>query len=221
VQKNQADRLRSENQSLQAQEAQLTAERDTALASATANKAELDRNLGDRAELLRLRGEVGPLKRQNADQAAKLANLSNVAAQTAPAKSAADLEKEEAILRQQEVAKLNYSRHWVLAFFKFADQNGGHFPASFDQAASYLDDNEKEQTLLATNQFEILFHGLLNAVTDPANTIVLRETQAIQANDGWVKTYAFADGHSETHRSEDGDFTAWEQQRLPPAANGQ
>jgi RNA polymerase sigma factor (sigma-70 family) len=221
VQQKQVDRLRGENQSLLSQGAELTSERDAALASAAATKTELDRNREDRTELLRLRGEVGLMKKQNADQASKLANLSNVASQTAVAKSAADPEKEAAILRQQVISKLGYSKNWVLAFIKYADQNGGHYPTSFDQATNYLDDNDKEQMLQAANQFEMLYHGLSNAVTDPANTIVLRETQAVPASGGWVKVYAFADGHAEAHRSEDGDFTAWEQTRLPSPASGQ
>ena len=43
-------------------------------------------------------------------------------------------------------------------------------PTSFDQAASLLPDNAKDETLLATNQFEIVYQGSLKAIADPAST---------------------------------------------------
>lgn len=64
VQKREADRLRSENQNLVAQQEQLTGERDTALASASNSTEELDRLRKEKIELLRLRGEVGTLRAQ-------------------------------------------------------------------------------------------------------------------------------------------------------------
>ena len=219
AQQHEADHLRKDNQNLMEKQAQLASERDTALSSAAANKAELERLREDQTELLRLRGEVGLLKRQTADQASRLANLPHTSAQAAPEQSGADREKAAAILRQQTIAKLNYSRNWLLACIHYADKNGGSFPATFDQAANYLNDNEKMETLLATNQFDFLYHGSVSALASPSTTIVFRETDPVQTEGGWVRIYAFADGHSEAHRSEDEDFTTWEQTRLPPPAN--
>ena len=38
----------------------------------------------------------------------------------------------------------------------------------------------------------------------------------------WVKVYGFADGHSEIHKEADGNFEAWEKERIiAPAARNQ
>jgi hypothetical protein len=66
-----------------------------------------------------------------------------------------------------------------------------------------------------TNQFEIVYQGALNEITNSAGTIVIREKEAWQSADGgWHRTYGFADGHSEIHKAEDGDFGPWETQHL-------
>ncbi len=71
--------------------------------------------------------------------------------------------------------------------------------------------------MLATNQFDIFYTGSLNALTN-GNIIVIGESQAQPVSGGWVKTYGFADGHSEVHKEADGNFEAWEKQHmiLPP-----
>jgi prepilin-type processing-associated H-X9-DG protein len=33
-------------------------------------------------------------------------------------------------------------------------------------------------------------------------------------NGGWNRTYGFADGHTEIHKAEDGNFGPWEEQRI-------
>jgi hypothetical protein len=44
---------------------------------------------------------------------------------------------------------------------------------------------------------------------------VLNETEAQQtSNCNWVRTYGFADGHSEVHSAADGNFAPWEQQHM-------
>ena len=45
----------------------------------------------------------------------------------------------------------------------------------------------------------------------PVEAIVLREREAWQnSKGGWMRTYGFADGHSERRRSDSGDYSAWE-----------
>ncbi|HVU38718.1 MAG TPA: sigma-70 family RNA polymerase sigma factor [Opitutales bacterium] len=56
--------------------------------------------------------------------------------------------------------------------------------------------------------------GWTSKIKDPANTLVLVES-AFQLPDGeWGRTYAFADGHVETARSPDNNFTQWEAEHL-------
>ena len=79
--------------------------------------------------------------------------------------------------------------------------------------------------MLAPEQFDIVYKGSLNEVTNPASLIVIREKDASQASDGgWFRAYGFADGHSEIHKANDGNFQPWEAQHMippPPAAPGQ
>ena len=35
-----------------------------------------------------------------------------------------------------------------------------------------------------------------------------------------MRTYGFADGHSEVHRSDDGDYTSWEAEHLVRPVSG-
>lgn len=71
-------------------------------------------------------------------------------------------------------------------------------------------------TVLNPSQYEIMFQGRLDQVTEPAKTILIREREPFPSlsRPGLARTYLFADGHSEVHLAPDGDFTAWEQERL-------
>ena len=117
--------------------------------------------------------------------------------------------------KQIAIAKMNYTKGWMLAFFQFAEQHQGRFPTSFEEAASLLPDEVKAQTSLAADQFEIVYQGSPNEITNPHTIIVVREKEAWQTSDGgWARAYSFADGHSEIHKAVDGNFQPWEQQHL-------
>jgi hypothetical protein len=64
VQQRQVQRLQADNQSLLAQQAKASAEQEAAAKAARATKEQLGRLQKDRAELLRLRNEVGQLRRE-------------------------------------------------------------------------------------------------------------------------------------------------------------
>jgi hypothetical protein len=60
-----------------------------------------------------------------------------------------------------------------------------------------------------------MYKGAINEITNPQSIIVVREREAWQTPDGgWARGYGFADGHSEIHKSNDGNFQPWEAQRL-------
>jgi RNA polymerase sigma factor (sigma-70 family) len=69
IQQGKINGLRGENQHLVSQEASLASERDAALARRAATEKELQRFEKERTELLRLRGEVGLLRKQSNDLA--------------------------------------------------------------------------------------------------------------------------------------------------------
>lgn len=167
-------------------------------------------------EILKLRGEVGVLK----GQLATAANLQERSKRASQAK--AEIDPVE-LQKQIGIAKMGYTQSWMMALMRYADQNQGRFPTNFDEAASFLPDESKGLTSLGLgpDQFEIVYQGSVNALTNPQSIIVIREKDAWQTLDGgWVRDYSFADGHSEIHKAVNGNFQTWEQQHMiaPPLA---
>lgn len=175
-------------------------------------------------ELLRLRGEVTGLKRQLAETVRlREQNKRMVPKQDQPVKETAQEPVDPA--RQLAISKMNYSRKWMIAFMMYSEEHQGQFPASFDQAAALMAKTSSTtdgdtDTNRTPAELEIVYQGLASAITNPANTIVIRGQQPWQTADGgWVNDYTFADGHSEIHKADDGNFEAWEKQHMqaPPA----
>jgi RNA polymerase sigma factor (sigma-70 family) len=197
-------KLRDENYVLRSQLddlGRLTAE-NVRLSNLLSQTSQLDPQSQTR-ELLKLRGEVGRLKRQLAE--VPKAMQTTVAAKADPA----EVQKEIAI------GNMVYTKGWMMAFMQYAAQNQGQFPTNFESAASFLPDETKGQTNYTPDQFEILYQGSIDAITNPASIIILREKEPWPALDGsWVRGYAFADGHSEIHKAADGDFQPWESVHL-------
>jgi RNA polymerase sigma factor (sigma-70 family) len=172
-------------------------------------------------ELLKLRNQVSGLKRDLADAQtqAKAQAARNVIAQQHT--------DEEEKAREVAIAKMNYSKNWMLAFFNYAQQNAGQIPTNFEAAASFASEGLTNGFNLTPDQFEIVYTGTLdhNNVTNPQSLIVIREKQAWQTADGgWARDYAFADGHTEIHKTQDGNFEPWEAQHMippPTAPSGQ
>lgn len=174
-------------------------------------------------ELLRLRGEVGNLRRRVAE-AAKAQAIAPSPPQTGPTTPPAEDEGKLA-----GIAKMNYTKGWLLAFMLYSQKNGDQFPANFEQAAPYMPQEAKTEALqagadkygLGTDQFEIVYQGSTKSVASPQNIMVIREKQPWQQGDGsWARTYGFADGHCEVHRAADGNFGAWEAQRMGGTQTG-
>jgi hypothetical protein len=108
------------------------------------------------------------------------------------------------------MAKLNDSRSLVLAMLMQANDNQDWITTNINDLTNYL--NNAASKFTGTNEFELVYHGRLNALTNPSSVIVVREKSPIQGPDGrWIRAYGFADGHSEYHKAEpDGDFERWE-----------
>ena len=220
IQQRARSQLRVQNESLRGQLQQVTElEAENARLSNLLTQVQAPAPDGNMAELLRLRGEVGSLKRQLAEAGQVEKRLSaqakEASAQAREATEKANLAAQQEAMKQLYIAKMNYAKGWVMAFQMYAGDHQGQFPASFDQAAVYVPPDLRDETLSASNQFELFYQGPVAAMTNPATTIVLRETQAQQtANGNWVRTYGFADGHSEVHSTADGNFAPWEQQHM-------
>jgi RNA polymerase sigma factor (sigma-70 family) len=167
-------------------------------------------------ELMRLRGEVGVLKDQLAR--AKKVQIAKVDGPQieSPSESASEdpvegrtesafewlqglsseLASEDPVeeRRKIEAAKIKFTKQFMLAFAEGGDTN--------DLATDQY-----------YNQFQVVYRGAYNEITDPSQTIVLQENAPMQAGDGgWLKVYGFADGSALIHEEPDGHFEAWESQ---------
>jgi hypothetical protein len=107
---------------------------------------------------------------------------------------------------------MNDAKILLMGLHMFAADNQNQLPASFDDAKRYFEG--ANPGLTQTNQFEMVYHGSLQALTNPATIIVVRELQPFSFNGRWAKAYGFADGHSEIHSEPSGNFDAWEAQHM-------
>jgi RNA polymerase sigma factor (sigma-70 family) len=206
-------RLSERDNSLKRQTAQLSqlrSERERFANPAPGNSR------ADRDDLSRLRTEAEALR----EQTNILAGLEteNRRLQTLARNSRTLLEEREEY-RIASIARLNFSKRWMLAFLLYADKNKDRFPTSFDQAAPFFpEETSSEDIPLSTDQFEIVYQGTLADTLRPSEIIVIREKQPRQIWEGSrVKAYGFADGHSEIRREPPEGFDEFEKQHtLPP-----
>jgi hypothetical protein len=219
-------RLSAENQLLGHQVQDLTplAAENERLSNLVAQARSQPTNLKtDLNELLKLRGDVSRLRTELAEAKQPPAKAPSG---TKPDGTEFTLENEA---KRQGIAKLNYTKGLMLAFHMYANDNHGQFPTNFDQSLPYLPEEAKTEMNLKPGQFlpgtpkygltpdhyEILYQGAVNALTAPAATVVIREKEPWQNEDGsWSRAYAFADGHSEIHKAVDGSFEPWEAQHI-------
>jgi hypothetical protein len=119
-------------------------------------------------------------------------------------------------IQQRQMAIFEESKQLGLALLMYTVKNEGQFPSNFDQAASFLPDAFKKQTNVTTDDFAIVYQGTVNSVTNPGETVIIRQKEAVRnpLEGNWVKTYVFADGHSELHTTADGNFGPWESQHV-------
>jgi len=101
------------------------------------------------------------------------------------------------------------------SFRSYANENGGQFPASFDEASSYL---FKEYRAPQSTDYEIVYHGTLSELTNiPGKAVVLiRERQPWPTPNGkWGRLYATVHGSVKVVESDD-NFQAWEAEHIIP-----
>jgi hypothetical protein len=217
VQQSAIDRLRAENQKLMAQHQGVSVELETALASAAGSRDELERLQKDKGELIRLRGEVGLLRKQT-KEADKLKEVNRqLSASVAQANQDSQQRESEAEAEREKelvIAKMSDSKLLVLAMLMYANDNQDQIPADITLASNYL--SNAQSLLTKTNQFDLVIQGSLKNVPNPSTTIAVREREASLQNGVRVKVYGFADGHSELKREPPEGFEAWEKAHMLP-----
>jgi RNA polymerase sigma factor (sigma-70 family) len=195
IQSQDNSRLQRENSALGAQTAaisdKLRAEHERPPAAAGLDQHQF-------LELIRLRGEVGVLR----DQLARVNKPPEARVDSRKVDSPNESASDDPVAQQLkiQVAKMNFSKQFMLAMHGGGDTN--------DLATEQL-----------YNQFQVIYPGSLNEITNPSETIVLRETTPWQAADGgWLRVYGFANGASVVHEEPDGNFEAWESQHTQKPA---
>ena len=198
----QLSQARQDNQQLSAQITELT----------KAHEAQ-------QAELAKLRGRVTTLKRVEQDNSRLKAQIQKSGKSQPGGETAKDEDEQEDPTKQLGIAKLNFSKLYGLALIMYAQDHNDLFPTNFAAVASYLPNNkdiraDSEKFGIQEDQYDLVYHGALKDITEPARTIVMQEKEAFQTPGGkWAKTYLFADGHTEIHSAPpDGDFGPWEKE---------
>jgi RNA polymerase sigma factor (sigma-70 family) len=173
-------------------------------------------------ELARLRAEVTQLRAERRRQQA------NAAIDPSPAQNAQTAaitpEQNREFAENLGIAKMTLAKTWGMALASYAHANNGQMPDGLDEAQAYFPDLPKELTavlgLSSADDFEIVFHGRLSDLPQPERIIIVRDKEAfaVQADGSALRTYLFADGHSEVHRAPNGDFSAWEQEHMAPGS---
>ncbi len=170
-------------------------------------------------ELLKLRGEVGVLRRQ-ASEAQELANVANQKAQAAEEKLTENLSV-QAKFAKHETATVNDIKMLSLAERIYASDNNNAFATNFEQITNEL--GSKLYETLRTGDVEFVnldvlnMAGITNIYEQYPRMIVYREDMSKQAPDGtWHRVYGLVEGSVYIATSYDGNFDAWEKANTTP-----
>jgi myosin heavy subunit len=201
--------LRAENGSLLQQIAQLQTDNES-LSNHVSEMADSQKLSADQFnELLRLRGEVGALRRQ-AGEVAQLRNqnqrLQNATTQLQSSNNRMQFADSVAKFTADETQMVNAMKQIGLANRIYAGDNNEQYATNFDQMTNELGG--------------LVYNGVLDYVefvnTGVANEhipqmITFRERTARQSPDGtWHRVYGLADGSVQTAVSTDDNFNAYE-----------
>ena len=158
VQHQAQEKLRSENEALQQQIAQLqtdSANLSNQLANADGSSKLTDDQFN---ELLKLRGEVGVLRRQTNE----LGELEDENRQLREQISnAQDSQPSEEQQKQTLMARSRDAHGYVSKFIEYAEAHDGQFPTNWDQISSYINEPGGVE-ITGTNTFEIINQAPLN-----------------------------------------------------------
>lgn len=211
------EKLRAENGSLQQQILQLQTD-NAGLSNQVASAGDLSKSTGDQFnELLKLRGEVGVLRRQTNELGELEDENRQLREQISDAQSSKPSEEQQ---KQTLMARLRDAHGYVSGFIKYAEANNGQFPTNWDQLSSYTNEPGGVE-ITGTNTFEIINQtplNLYNLGTNGGSILLIASPTWLSSNGKWVKSYGFADGHSEIMDEPAGGFDAFEQQHTiaPP-----
>lgn len=97
---------------------------------------------------------------------------------------------------------------WAYALIEYASEHDEQFPTSLREVVGFLGNDEAaSQTALTQDQYEILYMGRRDDLSNPGGTPVLREKQPRQTAEGiWTRAYAYGNAVAKIQTSADGNF---------------
>lgn len=223
--------LRQQNEVLRqtAAEAQRLCDANVRLAGLTLDKEELNRLRTERSELMKLRSEVGKLRRSARVTILEL----QTEIQSTWARAEAEQKKGDLIQARYDARVLAQRTRsslqglWSLAH-EAARVSAGQLPDSFERIESIAAAQPEKHvlrrwvpvTLNSTNSweipsqsFEFLRQSRPLTIRDKS-ALFLRERAPRPVPDGgWFRAYVFADGRVEEAFSSEGNFEEWERQQ--------
>jgi RNA polymerase sigma factor (sigma-70 family) len=210
------EKLRTDNAALTQQLAQLKT--DNGSFSNRLGKIDEVKKLPDDQfnELLKLRGEVGVLRRQASDAQEQM-EVAKQKAQAVEEKLAIVLSAQSKF-KAHEIETVNDMKMLGLAERIYANDYNGQYATGFDQITNELGSKLYEK--FRTGDVELVNAGITNIMQYP-RMVVSREIMSHQAPDGmWHRVYGLVDGSVHTATSYDGNFDAWEKANTftPPSS---
>ena len=200
--------LRDENQSLQQQIAQLKTD-NANFSNQLANVGDSKKLSDDQFnELLKLRGEVGVLRRQAGEATQLRDRIQQIRSEAATNQNQLVQLSPTDQFDLQRIHTQNAMKYVGLAMRIYAGDHNGEYPTNFVQMKSELD-GSAYPTNISLDTFEFINAGSVNEKYP--QMIELRERIPRQSPGGhWEREYGLADGSVQTAYSDDGNFDAWE-----------
>jgi hypothetical protein len=210
AQRGEKNQLRNENQNLAAHQKELIAQREAALAQSSESQGRATQSQSDKSELLRLRGELGVLRRQIAG--GNRIN-SNGADPNRPIIARDAISKGEEAGHQVSANTTNALKLMMVSVMLYSLEHDHVCPTNFEQIVGINNLPAKYGGLTLLETLEFVSHATpINDSKNP-DKIVLRERTARRTPEGkWIRAYALADGHVVEQLSDDGNYENWENQ---------
>jgi RNA polymerase sigma factor (sigma-70 family) len=194
---------------------QLEQERDDATNQMVVLADKIARMESDQTELLKLRGEIGSLRHQT-DELGKLQAENRQLRQRLPAQSSTNIDLIKLMGHKQNCAKA-----WMEAFLNYAYHHQGRSPDTFEEASQYWPEWVGSWPDVTPDQFEILYHGSLYAVTNQ-EVIIFREKKLWQhptdPSGKWGRFDVLSSGYAQygsvPNGTADEDFSDYERERV-------
>lgn len=174
-------------------------------------------------ELLKLRNEVRLFREQTNELFNGLVKLNKENQTMRSAITAANNQAAaQADFNRQRIDAVNALKQIALAIKVFSLDNNDRFATNYAELSNELGSftNQLASKGMSLDDFEFVTPGLVN---DKApDKIMLREKNPRKTPEGkWQKAYALADGSVQTINSDDGNFDAWEQDRIVSSPTNQ